>query len=128
MKKVFCAILYVILFLGIVSIGNAENTGKSGRFSYTIKGNGTATITKYDWSMFTGDIYVPNLIDGYTVTSIGDEAFSCATFPTDTNQIVVHLPDTITSIGNKAFMHSGISAINIPLSVQIIGTGAFAGC
>ncbi|MCQ2453750.1 MAG: leucine-rich repeat domain-containing protein [Clostridia bacterium] len=38
------------------------------------------------------------------------------------------MPDTITTIGVKAFFSSPISTVNIPGNVTSIGDGAFAGC
>lgn len=40
----------------------------------------------------------------------------------------MHLPDTITTIGEKAFYGAPISSINIPNSLQSIGKGAFGYC
>lgn len=38
------------------------------------------------------------------------------------------LPPTITEIGDGALMSSGITSIDIPATVKVIGAGAFAGC
>ena len=132
MKKWF-GILFTVLFACMASVAMAETKGKSGNFSYSIKGNGTAVITGYDWENSTGDVYVPSMIDGYTVTSIGDEAFMIYNEKVKsgwqyTPAYNIHLPDTITSIGNKAFFGAHISGINIPNSVVQIGEGAFANC
>lgn len=132
MKKWF-GILFTVLFACMASMAIAETKGKSGNFSYSIKGNGTAVITGYDWKNSTGDVYVPSMIDGYTVTSIGDEAFMIYNEKKEsgwyyTPDYNIHLPDTITSIGNKAFFGAHISGINIPNSVVQIGEGAFANC
>lgn len=132
MKKWF-GILFTVLFACMASVAMAETKGKSGNFSYSIKGNGTAVITGYDWENSTGDVYVPSMIDGYTVTSIGDEAFMIYNEKIKsgweyTPAYNIHLPDTITSIGNKAFFGAHISGINIPNSVVQIGEGAFANC
>lgn len=113
--------------------------GQQGAFTYELKGNGTAVITKFDWSMHSGgDVYVPRSIDGYEVTEIGSMAFSdaAAGFPYDRyqrsttvgTQVTVVLPDTITVIASKAFFCTNILACDIPASVQRIGEAAFAGC
>lgn len=115
--------------------------GQQGAFTYELKGNGTAVITKFDWSKHSGgDVYVPRSIDGYTVTEIGEYAFGTpgislphASYNSRKAQlkgekVVVILPDTITTIGNFAFCQTNITGCMIPASVRQIGTGAFCGC
>lgn len=132
MKRcLFTVVLLAALFAS--NICYAANTGISGLFSYTIKGNGTIEITGFDWDNNHEDIYIPPAINGYTVTSIGDEAFACSKEVRYSNFMQdkdynVYLPDTITSIGEKAFFSSPISTINIPEKVTSIGDGAFAKC
>lgn len=91
------------------------------------------------------------------VTSIGIYAFSCHTFESSCERLVLHedveiilpktllnidsyafqecpirnivIPDTVDTIGRGAFVDSGISGrLQIPASVREIGEGAFAGC
>lgn len=112
--------------------------GQQGAFTYELKGNGTAVITKFDWSKNGAqDIYIPEMINGYTVTAIGDLAFSreegSLIFDTysaywEYTSVSVTLPETIVSIGVRAFEYSNISAINIPSGLRVIGAGAFHGC
>ena len=54
----------------------ADEIRTSGLYTYKIKGNGTVTITKFDWDNNKENIYIPNLIDGYNVTGIESEAFA----------------------------------------------------
>ena len=146
MKRMICTIMGFVVFCTMLSTGALAVGGESGLFTYEIKGNGTAVITKFDWHNNNGeDVYVPNMIDGYTVTEIGKYAFSLenvlgiqlenegtthenATWYNYGDNVVVVLPQTITVIGEKAFFCTNITAINIPASVQLIGEGAFAGC
>ena len=70
-------------------------------------------------------INIPESIDGYTISSIGDNAFQ------DCNNIsYVLVPDSVTSIGNNAF--SGCSSLSgIVLQgtePPNLGTDVFAGC
>lgn len=116
--------------------------GQQGAFTYELKGNGTAVITKFDWSKHSGgDVYVPRSIDGYQVTEIGTMAFTClnpgAELQACENKlgnrphgqsVAIILPDTITVIADKAFFWTYITSCDIPASVQLIGAGAFAGC
>ena len=78
MKRVISCLLTVALLLTLaMPVAMAEGERKSGAFTYRIKGNGTAAITGYDWAtMKYQDIYIPRMLDGYTVTEIGEEAFA----------------------------------------------------
>ena len=114
----------------------ADNTRRSGQYTYQVKGNGTITITKFQWGKDTDDIYIPNMIDGYTVTAIGDEAFKRDVmrrngFSWERNNnfetVSLTIPDSIKSIGQKAFWNATLSEINLPDNVQSIGYGAFVG-
>lgn len=142
MKRILSTILVVLIVLGTFpALASAE--GKtSGLFTYELKGNGTAIITAFDWDSFDGgDVYIPRMIDGYTVTEIGANAFACDSYVNrQADGISLILPDTITVIGEKAFAaespdlgkdqyDEGIyfQYIHIPASVQFIGDGAFVG-
>ena len=105
----------------------SNDTRISGLYTYSIKGNGTVSIIDYDWSNSSGDIYIPSMLDGYTVTTIGEEAFADGKKVSNNNSLVV-IPDSITIIGDKAFYNSPVSAVKIPVTVQSIGKGAFAYC
>ena len=57
------------------------------------------------------------------VSSIGDKTFQGGNEVTS-----VTIPNTVTSIGQEAFMYLQITSIDIPNSVISIGDGAFMGC
>ena len=99
-----------------------------GGYTYSIKGNGTVSITDFDWEKHEGDIYIPDMLGGYRVTAISEEAFSKNSMKYNGEAVVVTLPSSIKTIGEKAFMKARVASINIPASVQQIGGGAFAGC
>ena len=134
MKKMFVLIIASLIVLTCCSTACAEEI-TSGLFTYKLKGNGNAVITKFNWSAnHNRDVYIPRQIDGYNVSEIGPFAFSSEDLGDDFysgsvgDNVVVVLPDTITVIGEKAFYFSRISTLTIPSSVQVIGPGAFAGC
>ena len=128
MKKQIGFLLVMLVMLLTVSAAMADNVRTSGLYTYEVKGNGTIIITDFDWAENDGDVYIPNMIDGYTVTGIGNGAFTASSkkdtyFP----NCSITLPESIKSIGNFAFKYANISAINIPANVQMIGYGAFIG-
>ena len=67
------------------------------------------------------DVVIPSTINGKTVTSIGDDAFSY-------NQLTsVTIPNSVTSIGNNAFRANRLTSVTIPNSVTSIGEYVFLG-
>ena len=67
---------------------------------------------------------IPEVIDGYTVTEIGEGILKGYT-----SVYEVVLPDTITKIKDKAFMGLyALESINIPKSIKSIGASAFEDC
>lgn len=123
MKKLmaFLLVLTTIILAMPLAIAD-EKIRTSGDFEYTIKGNGTATIVGYNGDS-NEDIIIPNMLDGYVVTTIGKEAFAL-----DKRGKIrsATLPESITSIEEKAFWCSGVTSVNIPNSVTYIGYGAFS--
>ncbi len=115
--------LTVAIFLTVL-LAMADNVKTSGDFQYTLKGNGTATIVGYTGDDGT-DIIMPKMIDGYTVTTIGENAFAFDSLWGHDISVTVTLPDTITAIESKAFANRPLSSINIPDCVEYIGYGAF---
>lgn len=65
------------------------------------------------------DIIIPNEIEGYPVTGIGDTAF----FLKDIKS--VNLPETLTNIGTNAFRSNKLTKAIIPNNVSMIGDYAF---
>lgn len=91
-------------------------------FEYTIRDDGTASIIKY-----TGkdpNVVITSHIGDARVVEIEQYAFE-AKFLVET----VVLPDTITKIGEFAFMDcDSMTSINIPSQVTALYRGTFAGC
>ena len=90
-------------------------------FQYTVR-DGFAILTAYTGS--SKEVEVPATLDGYTVLTIGDRAFS------DNPRITsVTIPPTVTSIGWFAFSGCvSLEQINLPATVASISYGAFQNC
>ena len=92
-----------------------------GDFGYVVNSN-AITITAYGGS--AGTLAIPNAIQGFPVTSIGNGAFSYCYSLTN-----VTMPDTVLSIEYAAFGGcTSLATITIGNSVTSIGGFAFAGC
>lgn len=72
----------------------------------------------------TGELNIPDTLEGLPVTHIGDSAFrECAGLTS------VTLPESLTTIGAYAFREcTGLTAIYIPDSVSSMGSQAFNRC
>ena len=69
-------------------------------------------------------VYIPQVIDGYTVTAIDDYVFSDCRYIT-----FIEIPETVLSIGVYAFSNcTNLTSVTIPDSVTSIGDCAFGGC
>ena len=87
-----------------------------------------ATVIEKVTGYYSGSVVIPETVVynnvTYSVTSIGDEAFSYCSGLTG-----ITIPNSVTSIGVWAFSGcSGLTSITIPNSVTYIGLGAFYGC
>ena len=88
----------------------------------------TATVVASEFSVYEGDIVIPETISSYsnkcTVVAIGDDAFSYAA-----NLTSITFGDNITSIGANAFFKcTGLTSFTIPSGVKNINAGAFSVC
>ena len=89
----------------------------------------SASVTYYEYtqSTYTGDIIIPETITydetTYSVTSIGESAFAGCSELTS-----ITIPNSVTSIGNLAFVLSGLTSVTIPNSITSIGLNAFRDC
>ena len=92
-----------------------------GNFDYRITSDGV-TIDSYTGN--EENIVIPDVINGYAVTAIGNNAFS------DCNSIKrITIPNSVTTIGVYAFAEcSNLEDVIIPKSVTTIGSDAFSGC
>ena len=97
-----------------------------GRFCYKVNEDGrTCAIINYE-GIQSGDLIIPETIDGYTVTKIESNAFyNCWGFNGD-----LIIPDTVTELGVGCFAGcKGLSGqLQLSAKLEIIGGSAFEGC
>ena len=82
----------------------------------------TEWLRDNDPGVYSGDIVIPETVNGYTVAGIWEFAFDGCKDLTS-----VTLPSTIKSIGAYAFWGCNISEITIPASVEVIGDYGLSG-
>ena len=87
---------------------------------YSVNDKDEVTILKYTGS---AKKLIMTEIDGKKITAIGDGAFE------EQGQLeVVQFPDTLRSIGSKAFYHCGFQSLILPDSLETVGDEAFNVC
>lgn len=94
-------------------------------YSYTVSDN-EVTITGYSGA--GGNITIPDTLEGYPVTSIGETAFGLIFGCKNPEITGVVIPDSVTSIGSSAFMScENLTSVNMGSGITIIGSSAFEG-
>ncbi|HOO23284.1 MAG TPA: leucine-rich repeat protein [Clostridia bacterium] len=90
------------------------------------KGGSAYTVTAIRAGAFRNNTEITSVIIPFTVTSIGNEAFSgCINLA----GVTFEAGSNLESIGDYAFEHcESLASFVIPDSVRTIGTGAFYGC
>lgn len=123
MKLISLLLVFACLFLNfnMLPVAAATTGTDSNGFAWQSDVEGTCSITGYSGS--SANITIPGSINGYTVTSIANNAFR------NTPVRSVTIPSTVTSIGGFAFYYcTSLTSITIPNSVTSIGESAFAYC
>ena len=135
LTKLFRAILAIAIMLCVALPTFAHDFEVNGiYYNYLDKTAKTVAVTYKGSSYnsysneYTGAVSIPSSVTynstTYSVTSIGDGAFSKCTGLTS-----VSIPNSVTSIDDRAFKGcSGLTSVTIPNSVTTIGIGAFFGC
>ena len=87
---------------------------------------------------YQNDLVIPEtvIVDGvtYTITGVGDEAFTgCRVYTSNgvtywNGLTSVTLPETVTTIGDGAFALSDVASVNIPQAVTTLPMGCFGNC
>ena len=112
-------------FLKAKSSSNEPTRGEapvSSNLKYEIKGD-AVTITGCD-KKASGNLLIPEKIDGKPVTSIATNAFQYCD-----NLLSVLIPDSVINIGNYSFTGCGsLKNITIGNGVTKIGMSAFSNC
>lgn len=99
------------------SSGLVFELGADGK-SYFVSSLGTCADT---------EIFVPAIYNSLPVTAVGKNAFASTTSVSAITRVV--LPDSIVSIGDKAFSYCvNLKSVNIPNGVRTIGNDAFEFC
>lgn len=118
----------LMTFLVIFGISNAMAYDfEEDSVYYNIIDDNSVAVTFGDIK-YEGDVIIPSSVENdgvfYSVTSIGDDAFSDCTSLTS-----VEFPNSLTSISDYAFNKcTSLTSIDIPISVTSIGEGSFEGC
>lgn len=115
------------LFTACSTLGDANNGGTqnySKGLAYAVNEDGkTCAITGIGTCKDT-KVVIPETIEGYTVTSIGEFAFSSCI---ELESVVI--PDSVISIGDYAFqLCSNLTNVTIGTGVTSIGLSAFEYC
>lgn len=164
--RIFCVFMVIMMLLMAIPSASADGavTGEQNEvlspsdpaFGYYYRFVTEDTIEITDYQGYESEVIIPSEIDGYKVVGIAN--FS-VTGTTETNMRLkkIVIPDTVTYIGEHAFMQNpdtesanleeivlsknlktigegafqylrNLKSITIPASVTEIGEGAFTGC
>ena len=113
--------LKLFVYLLLISVSSLGFAVDNGTWTYDINSDGLS-ITLTGTSSFPSEpagLTIPETIDGYDVTVIGDSAF--------TNQYItsLSLPTTLITIGENAFSYNWLTLLTIPENVVNIKDYAF---
>lgn len=124
MKKIISIAIISIMIL----ICEINSSYAKSEFSYVLDKNNNAMITAYNGS--ASSITIPNQIDGYKVTKIGQHAFNESRNKTNgkilTNVVV---SEGIIELGDFSFVGcTSLNSITLPESLNNLGFQTFVGC
>ncbi|MDO4848069.1 MAG: leucine-rich repeat protein [Clostridiaceae bacterium] len=124
MKKTLSVLLSLLMLLSIISgLSFSASAGYQSGYSYDVINGNEAEITAYTGTEMT-TFNIPSNFGDYTVTSIGDGAFSDNDYMQTLN-----IPATINNIGVQAFeCCAALSGVYIQSASLTIGENAFFGC
>ena len=112
--------MIVAFLFGCLLFPPAAKAGQYLNFTYAVSGS-NVIITKYTGPR--GSAIIPGTILGKAVTGVDDEAFAGCGLTS------VGIPDSVTSIGRRAFADSYfLASISIPKGVTNLGSASFSSC
>ncbi|MBO5378084.1 MAG: leucine-rich repeat protein, partial [Ruminiclostridium sp.] len=119
MKKILLgiAVFFTMAIMCIIS-ASAETDGD---YTYTVLSDGTVSITKYNGT--ATELAIPSVIDGKTVTTIGENCFS-----NNASLTSIVMPDTVLYAEKGAFMWcSKLTNITLSANLKTLGNNALRG-
>lgn len=125
MKKGLSVFLALLLLLPVFAAGEETEPErfKCEGYTYVLLEDGSAEITNTSRYM-SGDIVIPEELNGHKVSVIGEEAFR-----ERKTMYAVTIPEGVVSIKPEAFTAcTSLKTVSIPSSVRSIGKYAFLNC
>lgn len=120
--RLLSAFLTVVILLFSLPLPFPVNAASLDDLSYTIS-NGEVTITGCDTSA-SGELVIPDTIEGYPVVCIGSEAFGSCSYLTG-----ITVPDSVIDIESFAFAYCrNLEKILISNKITEIDRAMFLGC
>ena len=118
----FCCFFVAVLTACFILLPQHSNAASQAvDFDY-LADRGEVTITKWK-SPTQGDVVIPETVDGWKVTAIGEAFRNCSEITS------VTIPESVNTISSYAFENcSKLETVNFPENLRIIGISAFSGC
>ncbi|GAA3605302.1 leucine-rich repeat domain-containing protein [Flavivirga amylovorans] len=113
------AILFIVLTVTTYGQNNLGNTFTVDGLEYKITSLSPNTVKTTDYMGTTTEVTIPETVQDYTVTVIGNDAFK------EKGLTSVTLPNSIINIRDWAFSTNNLTEVIIPGSVTHIGSYAF---
>ena len=121
-KKFMSVLLSCVLLLALFAAVPVSAGAANSEYEYDLLSDDAIEITAYNGS--AAFVVIPSSIDGYTVVSIGEQAFLG-----NESMITLEIPDTVNYIDDAAFYACDrLTSVEIPDSVVYIGNFAFENC
>jgi len=129
MPRVLGAATLAVLVLGACATGGQGSEYTRARY-FRWEQNAAGGVTITDYIGQGTDVRIPSRIRGLPVTAVGSQAFLgggriSGSFQSRPRLTSVAIPDSVTSIGWRAFFGNRLTNVVIPDSVTTIGDGAF---
>jgi hypothetical protein len=122
--------IFVALVFSLCTFAQGSNIGaiiSVGGLNYRITSTSEVEVSNNQGA--SGNIVIPESVtvtfpasSTFTVTRIGTDAFA-----NSSDLESVSIPNTVTSIGDNAFISTALSSITLPNSVNTVGSYAFNG-